>query len=80
MSVQEIECKTALSASTLSGLAYSLNPYRGCQHDCAYCYAPNVLRVPRNHWGNDLRVKKNIPVVLAYELKKRNPVLLASQQ
>jgi DNA repair photolyase len=73
MSVREIECKTALSASTLPGLTYSLNPYRGCQHDCAYCYAPNVLRVPRSQWGDDLKVKKNIPVVLAHELKKKKP-------
>jgi DNA repair photolyase len=73
MSVQEIECKTALSASTLPGLTYSLNPYRGCQHDCAYCYAPNVLRISREHWGDDLKVKKNIPVVLVHELKKKKP-------
>jgi len=73
MTVQEIECKTALSASTLPGLAYSLNPYRGCQHNCAYCYAPNVLRISREHWGDDLKVKKNIPVVLAHELKKKKP-------
>jgi DNA repair photolyase len=71
MTVAEIECKTALSTSTLPGLAYSLNPYRGCQHNCAYCYAPNVLRVPREHWGDYLKVKKNIPLVLAQELKKK---------
>lgn len=23
------------------------NPYRGCGHGCAYCYVPNVLRMPR---------------------------------
>ena len=23
------------------------NPYRGCGHACAYCYVPNVLRMPR---------------------------------
>jgi len=73
MAVQEIECKTALSTSTLPGLAYSLNPYRGCQHNCAYCYAPNVLRLRRETWGTDIQVKKNIPVVLASELKKKKP-------
>lgn len=71
MNVQEILCKTALSASTLPGLTYSLNPYRGCQHNCAYCYAPNVLRMPREHWGDDLKVKKNIALVLAHELKTK---------
>ncbi len=52
---------------------YSLNPYRGCQHNCAYCYAPNVLRQPRAHWGEELFIKKNIPLVLAHEVKKKKP-------
>jgi DNA repair photolyase len=73
MTVQEIECKTALSTSTLPGLAYSLNPYKGCQHNCAYCYAPNVLRLPRETWGTNIQVKRNIPVVLAQELKRKKP-------
>lgn len=25
----------------------STNPYRGCGHQCRYCYVPNVLRMPR---------------------------------
>jgi DNA repair photolyase len=23
------------------------NPYRGCGHGCAYCYVPNVIKMPR---------------------------------
>jgi DNA repair photolyase len=71
MDIQEIQCKTALSVSTLPGLTYSLNPYRGCMHNCVYCYAPNVLRMPREHWGDVLKVKKNIPLVLGNELKTK---------
>lgn len=26
------------------------NPYRGCGHRCAYCYVPNVLRMPREEF------------------------------
>lgn len=26
------------------------NPYRGCGHKCAYCYVPNVLRMPREEF------------------------------
>jgi len=42
-------------------------------HNCAYCYAPNALRIPRQDWGQRVEVKKNIPVVLAKELKTKKP-------
>jgi DNA repair photolyase len=71
MGIKEVFCKNALSPSTLPGLTYSLNPYRGCQHNCAYCYAPNVLRIPREHWGDDIEVKTNIPLILRKELKSK---------
>ena len=73
MGISEVLCKSALSSSTLPGLTYSLNPYRGCQHNCAYCYAPNVLRMDRVHWGDCITVKTNIPVILAKELKTKKP-------
>jgi DNA repair photolyase len=71
MKITEIKCKTALSLSHLPGLDYSLNPYRGCQHNCAYCYVPNVLRINRNEWGSFVDVRTNIPTVLSKELKKK---------
>jgi len=71
MKIREVSCKSALSPSSLPGLDYSLNPYRGCQHSCAYCYVPNVLRIPRNEWGCFVDIKKNIPVILSQELKKK---------
>jgi len=71
MRIREIECKTALSPSSLPGLDYSLNPYRGCQHNCAYCYVPNVLKINRNEWGGFVDVRTNIPIVLSKELKNK---------
>lgn len=73
MKIRAVKCKTALSKSNLPGLDYSLNPYRGCQHSCAYCYVPNVLRIPREEWGCSVDVKTNIPVILSQELKKKKP-------
>jgi len=73
MKIREVPCKTALSPSRLPGITYSLNPYRGCTHCCAYCYVPNVLRIKRETWGNFVDVKKNIPLVLSKELKKKKP-------
>jgi DNA repair photolyase len=73
MRIIEIKCKTALSNSSLPGLDYSLNPYRGCQHNCIYCYVPNVLRIQRNEWGTFVDIRKNIPSVLSKELKNKKP-------
>lgn len=73
MEINEIKCKTALSKSNLPGLDYSLNPYNGCQHNCAYCYVPNILKIKREKWGDFVNVKTNIPVVLSKELKKKTP-------
>ena len=71
MKITEGSCKTALSPSKLPGLDYSLNPYRGCSHRCAYCYVPHVLRLSRKTWGSFVEAKKNIPTVLARELAKK---------
>ena len=71
MNIRYIKCKTGLSNSKLPGLDYSLNPYVGCQHNCAYCYAPNVLKINRENWGENIGVKLNIPLVLSKELKKK---------
>lgn len=68
-----MQCKTALSKSLLPGLDYSLNPYRGCEHNCAYCYAPNVLNVSRDKWGTFVSPRMNIPRVLSDELRRKKP-------
>ena len=73
MTVEFIRCKTALSPSKLSGLRYSLNPYRGCAHGCVYCYSPSVLgdrRLAMN-WGKVVQPKQNIVEVLTREVKSK---------
>lgn len=69
--VTEIDSKTALSSSRLPGFDYALNPYRGCEHGCKYCYVPSILRIPRREWGKFVEVRRNIPKVLANELKNK---------
>lgn len=73
MKIREVKCKTALSLSSLPGLDYSLNPYRGCQHSCAYCYVPNVLRIKRDEWGSFVDVRTNISNILSKELRTKKP-------
>lgn len=70
MKVREVSCSTALSPSSLPGLDYALNPYRGCAIGCVYCYSPSVLREERP-WGRFVDVKRNVPAVLAKELKRK---------
>ncbi|MEE8167578.1 MAG: radical SAM protein [Candidatus Hydrothermarchaeales archaeon] len=68
MILKEVRCKTALSPSGLYD--YALNPYRGCEHACIYCYAPSILRETRK-WGNFVDVKVNISQVLKKELRRK---------
>nr|WP_318732230.1 radical SAM protein [Roseofilum sp. Belize Diploria] len=57
---------------------FTLNPYRGCQYGCSYCYAaafsPNQKM--RQDWGNWAIVKKNSVELLEQDLErwyKTNP-------
>ncbi len=67
----EIYVKSALSKSGLENTDYSLNPYRGCEHQCVYCYAPYVLHIPLQEWRNVVYVKRNLPTVMDRELKRK---------
>lgn len=70
MKIREVTCKAALSPSRIPGYDYALNPYRGCQHACVYCYSPGVLR-ERRKWGSFVDVKINLPRLLSKELRRR---------
>ncbi|MCZ7402441.1 MAG: radical SAM protein [Candidatus Methanoperedens sp.] len=78
--IKEILVKTALSPSKLPGLDYALNPYRGCQHACVYCYAPSVIHWDKGKWGDLVEAKVNLPRILSKELhvKKKGIVGLGT--
>jgi len=71
----EIFPKTILNKVTSPdiGLAYSMNPYQGCEHGCVYCYARNT----HEFWGysagldfeRKILYKKNAPKLLEEKLK-----------
>lgn len=58
------------------GMDYSLNPYQGCEHGCAYCYA----RPTHEYWGynagidfeQNILVKHNAPELLRSQFEKRS--------
>ncbi len=62
----------------ISAYDFTLNPYRGCQYGCSYCYAaafsPNLKM--RQDWGNWVIFKQNAREILKKELHswyKKNP-------
>ncbi len=75
----------SISNSPDLGLMHSLNPYQGCEHGCAYCYARNS----HNYWGfssgldfeSKIIVKKSAPQMLDHYLSKYQgevvPILLS---
>ena len=69
--VREKIVKSVLSKSQVYD--YALNPYIGCGHHCAYCYASFMKRFTghRERWGEFVDVKINAPERLGRELKKR---------
>jgi DNA repair photolyase len=74
---EEIECKSAITKLNLPAgnplpFRWTLNPYRGCQHACTYCFA----RGSHEHLGFDagrdfdtrVVVKVNLPEMLRQDL------------
>lgn len=58
------------------GFKWSLNPYTGCEHRCAFCYVRAFeLRADRpgdERYGRSIRVKVNVAQVLRQELRRRS--------
>lgn len=72
----EVQCKSALNPVKNMGFAWSLNPYTGCEHRCAFCYVRAFeLRADRpsdDRYGRTIRVKVNVAAVLNAELSRRS--------
>ena len=64
MIVKEVCAKTILSRSKV--LDYTINPYIGCEHGCAYCYARFMKRFVghKERWGEFVDVKINAASLL----------------
>ncbi len=71
MRTVEIQAKSILSESKI--YEWTINPYRGCQHGCSYCYARFMKRFThhRESWGDFVDAKVNAPGLLAEEVKKK---------
>ncbi|MEY2934697.1 MAG: hypothetical protein RL033_5446 [Pseudomonadota bacterium] len=78
LEIYEDDSKNILSENDSPDLPfrYSLNPYRGCAHGCAYCYA----RPSHEYWGfgsgtdfeRRLLVKPHAPELLAQAFERKS--------
>jgi len=72
---REEPCRTALNRVTGMGFRWSLNPYMGCAHRCAFCYVRGFERradrPSDERYGSSVRVKVNVVEVLRSELTRR---------
>jgi len=73
MIVREIYARSILSKSKV--FDYVVNPYTGCHHNCAYCYARFMRRFTghKEPWGEFVDVKINSPQLLQREIKRKQP-------
>ena len=73
---REEPCRTALNRVEGMGFRWSLNPYMGCAHRCAFCYVRGFERradrPSDERYGTSVRVKVNIVEVLRRELARRS--------
>jgi DNA repair photolyase len=71
--VHEIVCKSLLNKCGIPGIDYTINPYTGCVHACAYCYARFMSRHTKHGlpWGAFCDIKTNAVEILEREIRRR---------
>ncbi|MEX2247479.1 MAG: radical SAM protein [Dehalococcoidia bacterium] len=73
---EEIECKSAVNRVSVTNMPFrwTLNPYRGCQHACTYCFARATHEYLGYDAGRDFEsrviVKVNAPEALRADLSR----------
>jgi DNA repair photolyase len=74
--VVEAPAKSILNRVQGMPFPWSINPYRGCYHQCVFCYARRTHSFLDedgvDRWGSRIFVKVNAPAVLRTELAKRS--------
>lgn len=72
----ETPAKSILNRVEGMPFPWSINPYRGCFHQCVFCYARRTHTFLEDdgveRWGSRIYVKSNAPAVLRTELAKRS--------
>ncbi|HEX5479616.1 MAG TPA: radical SAM protein [Dehalococcoidia bacterium] len=75
---EEIECKSAINRVNVQNMPFrwTLNPYRGCQHACTYCFARGTHAYLGYDSGRDFEsriiVKVNATEALRHDLSRES--------
>jgi DNA repair photolyase len=73
---EEIECKSIINRVQAPGMPFkwTINPYRGCQHACVYCFARGTHQYlgydPGRDFESRIIVKTNAAEVLRQQLRR----------
>ncbi|MGA8839065.1 MAG: radical SAM protein, partial [Candidatus Aquilonibacter sp.] len=74
--VVEQQAKSIINKVAGMPFSWSINPYRGCYHQCRFCYARRTHTYLEedgvNAWGSKIYVKVNAAAVVRTELAKRS--------
>lgn len=74
--VIEQTAKSVINAVPGMPFKWSINPYRGCYHQCRFCYARRTHTFLEadgtREWGTRIYVKVNAPAVVRDEVSKRS--------
>jgi len=65
-------CNTIYAPKGQAGeyAALATNPYRGCGHECKYCYVPNVIRMKRQEFDSSAKLRNGYIANLKRDAKK----------
>lgn len=82
MITKNVNIKQILNPTSIDLGDYVINPYKGCQYACIYCYVRfnKVIQKDPRPWGTYVDVRANAPQLLEKEILKKKPerVLLGS--
>lgn len=74
--VVEQQAKSVINAVPGMPFKWSINPYRGCYHQCRFCYARRTHTYLEadgmKQWGSKIYVKVNAAAVVRSEVSKRS--------
>ncbi|RLI79047.1 hypothetical protein DRP05_05310 [Archaeoglobales archaeon] len=76
--IYEVKAKSVFHKTKIPDADWGVNYYRGCTHNCIYCYLKFLCRwrKQKEKWGEFVDVKINAPELVAKESKNKKGVAI----